>query len=218
MSDVVIEFLNATFGVTVAVVVVILCLFVWIIVKVTRYVTKHQCDKEAILREQDSLRLELKDQVARNNLIIDDVRKDLSMIKGSLEIIKSNATPLMQSHSPVSLTPAGVEVMKELDATTIISRNWDSRIEPAIRQEVERQGGLNAYQLQTFAIETSAVEPDRFYTKQDITAIQGFAYEKGMPDQLYLRAMGLLIRDKYFEVHQIELDEVDRTDPSIMHQ
>lgn len=216
MNEVVIEFLNKTFGATVAIVFVVVVGLIWAIIKISSYVTKQKCNKESMDKEQDSLRTDLKDHVDRNNKIIDDIRKDLSMIKGSLEIIKSSSDPLMQSHSPISLTEKGVKVMKELDAEGIINRNWDSLIKPAIHQESEKEGGLNAYQLQTFAIETSAVEPERFYTKQDISTIQNFAYEKGMPDQLYLRAMGIIIRDKYFQEHKIELDEVDRTDPEVI--
>ena len=44
-----------------------------------------------------------------------EIRRDLSYLKGTIDIIKSGSNPLMVSHSPISLTEEGKK--SEIDNT-----------------------------------------------------------------------------------------------------
>ncbi len=153
-----------------------------------------------------------------NNLIIkmdtniDSIRTDLSYLKGSYDILKSGGhESFFKSQSPVSLTEKGVEVANKLKADDIISRRWD-HISQLLEKEISDK---NAYDIQQYCMEKLSVEPERFLDKKDIDTIKKYAFDQGNPLQLYLRLIGIKIRDKYFSYKKMDLKEIDVHNPNI---
>lgn len=142
---------------------------------------------------------------------IDAIMSDMHYIKGTLDLLK-NGMPnaLTQAHSPVSLTPKGKEVADQMGVAEMVARNWD-KIETLIDAKVEFK---NAYDIQQFCIEKATVALESFFCAQDVNNIKKFAYDNGQPLALYGSMIGVIIRDKYFEVKKIPLEKVDETDPN----
>lgn len=145
-------------------------------------------------------------QMAAN---IDEIRRDLSYLKGSLDIMKSSTSSLMQSHSPISLTEEGRKVVREMDAEDIISADW-LKISRATDQVADK----TPYDIQQFCIENVSVDPERFLSEESLNRVKGYAFAKGQPLQLYLRVIGLLIRDRLLASKGIDLSEIDKTAPN----
>lgn len=142
---------------------------------------------------------------------IDTIMSDMHYIKGTLDLLK-NGMPnaLTQAHSPVSLTPKGKEVADQMGVAEMVARNWD-KIETLIDAKVAFK---NAYDIQQFCIEKATVALESFFCDQDVNNIKKFAYDNGQPLALYGSMIGVIIRDKYFEVKKIPLEKVDETDPN----
>lgn len=142
---------------------------------------------------------------------IDAIMSDMHYIKGTLDLLK-NGMPnaLTQAHSPVSLTPKGKEVADQMGVAEMVARNWD-KIEALIDAKVAFK---NAYDIQQFCIEKATVALESFFCAQDVNNIKKFAYDNGQPLALYGSMIGVIIRDKYFEVKKIPLEKVDETDPN----
>ncbi len=142
-----------------------------------------------------------------NNNDVDEMRKDLSYLKGSFDIIRSGANPLTKSKSPISLTEKGLEVAEKINARDIIANNWEK-----IYADLESNiCDKNAYDIQEYCIETASVEPERFFDKDTLSKLKDFAYNEGRPLQYYGGMLGVLIRDKYLNIKGIDVSEVDAT-------
>jgi|WetSurMetagenome_2_1015567.scaffolds.fasta_scaffold88164_1 hypothetical protein len=194
------KFISATFGVSFAAGLVIIGAIIWL----THYITK----KVTCIEKDHS---DLSKSTEKTETHIDEIRKDISYIKGSIDIINNNVntTPLVQSHSPISLTDAGKDVADELKADELISKNWET-----IYNGIASIKNQTAYDIQQYCIETASVEPNKFFDEQTMIALKNFAYKKGAPLQLYLRLLGVIIRDKYFEKEKIPLSRIDETSPN----
>lgn len=140
---------------------------------------------------------------------IDEIRRDLSYLKGTIDIIKTGGSPLAKSHSPVSLTDEGIRLATELNADDMICRNWD-RIFDILEKNIQDK---NAYDIQQYCLETVAVEPDMFFEKADLEKLKQFAYAKGNSLQYYSPIFGIKIRDKYLGIKKINVTDIDLHDP-----
>lgn len=200
MKEDVFNFISATFGVSFAVALAVIILAFWL----TYYITKRVTE----IRSENS---ELNKCIHKAENNIDEIRRDMSYIKGSIDIIKGAPyNPLMQSNSPISLTELGKQVAKEIQADVLINDNW-TRISKAL----EPLKGKNAYDIQQYCIVTADVESSLFFDDRTIDKVKSYAFNKGMPVQMYLRMLGLLIRDRFFKENDIPLNEVDNSDPNI---
>lgn len=145
------------------------------------------------------------------NTSIESLNQANYIIKGSLETIRNSSVgSLTQAHSPISLTLKGQEVAKEMKIEEMIARNWE-KIETAIDAKVAFK---NAYDIQQFCIEKSMVSLETFFSPSDISEIKMFAYNNGQPLAFYGSMIGVIIRDKYFEIKRIPLAKVDESDPN----
>lgn len=183
MQEELFKFVSATFGVSAAVTLAVILLALWL----THYVTKKAV---SIGKDHSALRGSMEKTEAN----IDEIRRDLAYLKGNIEIFRSSGGNLIQAHSPLSLTEEGKKVAAELKADAVISRSWDR-----IKRDIEASGKVNAYDIQEYCIETASVDPEKFLDKEAIDSIKDFAYNNGKPLQLYLRVIGILIRDRYLE-------------------
>ena len=173
----------------------------WLIHWVTKKVSEIQSEHGGFTRSVDKMERS-----------IDEIRKDMSFLKGSIDVMKSgNLNSLLQSKSPVTLTDKGKEVAQELKANEIIARTWE-RIYEILEREISDK---NAYDIQQYCIEQVSVEPEKFFDSASITALKNFAFMQGNPLQLYTRMLGVIIRDKYMSIKGISIDEIDKHDPAM---
>ena len=176
----------------------ILCLLFWSIHYVTKHITRIKTSHDT-----------LDGSVGKIDKHIDEIRRDLSYLKGSIDVYKSSAEPLTKAHSPISLTQKGMAVATELNAVEIIARNWDN-IYGNLEENVRNK---NAYDIQEYCLMTAFVDPDNFFEKSDIDTIKQYAFIHGAPLQEYTRLIGVLIRDKYLELKGINISEIDKHAP-----
>lgn len=141
---------------------------------------------------------------------VDDIRKDLAYLKGTVDTFRLSSIPLIQSHSPISLTDRGREIAVELQAENIVARNW-AKIFNDLEQNIKDK---NAYDVQVYCMETAAVQPEKFFDKSALDAIKEVAYKQGNPFQYYSGVFGVLIRDKYLSLKGIDKAEIDSNDPN----
>lgn len=192
------DFVSMTFGTTVAVIIAVLGLAFFLVHYITKKVT-------IITKDHD----DAKAGISKTQKDIDEIRRDLAFIKGSIDILANNNNPYIQSHSPVSLTEKGKAVVAEMNGEQMIANNWH-----LICTTLKQIESKNAYDIQTFCIETADTEPDKFFDAETINTIKDFAFNKGMPLQLFLRVLGVLIRDRYFAEHNIPLAQIDESNPN----
>lgn len=142
---------------------------------------------------------------------IDTIMTDMHYIKGTLDLLKHGMpNSLTQAHSPVSLTAKGKEVAEQMRIEEMVAANWE-KIESKIDAKVSSK---NAYDIQQFCIEHATVSLDQFFKQEDVAKIKMYAYENGQPLAFYGGMIGVIIRDRYFEVKNIPLEEVDQNDPN----
>lgn len=135
-------------------------------------------------------------------------------VEGLTETLqKSNkivANGFTQTHSPLSITPKGDEMVKRLGVDEMFERNW-SRIETLIQ---ENAGSHNPYDIQQFCIQQAVVFPEKFLSEDDLDKIKLDAYNIGESLMSYMRVVAVMARDRYFKTHNIDINEVDKNDPS----
>ena len=199
MTDLIKEILFSPFGSAAAIFAVLLLSF-WL----THWVTKQ------ITRINSSHGI-LSTSIARVESHIDEVRKDISYLKGTTDIIRMGNHPLTKSKSPVTLTDLGNSISAKLNAEEMICRNWDD-----IYLDLETNvGSNNAYDIQKYCIETATVELSKLISKVDLEKVKTFAFNDGKPLAYYAPIFGILVRDKYFEMKGIDIIEVDEHTPIV---
>jgi len=72
----------------------------------------------------------------------------------------------------------------------------------------------NAYDIQQFCIDTATISLEKFFLPEDLAKVKLYAYNNGNPIEYYGSMIGVIIRDKYFEIKGIDVTEVDRCAPS----
>lgn len=187
----------------------VLLFIIWLTYWVTKKVTTINNSHDNLEKESQKLYGKIEADYGKLEGNIDEIRRDLSFLKGMIDIFKSGTSPLAQSHSPISLTELGNQVAKELDAEGMVQRNWD-----AIMKDVEEHAeGKTAYDIQEYCMETAVVEPERFLIPDDMAKLKDYAFKQGKPIAVYSQIFAILIRDKYLQIKDIPVEEVDRTKP-----
>lgn len=176
-----------------------LSLIFWLIYFVTKNITKFNTEKGII-----------NNSIGKMETNIDSIRSDLSYLKGTIDIIKSNSNPLAKSNSPVSLTELGLKVAEDLKAEDLIAHNWEKIIK-TLDTEISDK---NAYDIQEYCKQTAAVQLEKFLNADDINKIKEYAYKQGNNLYYYSIIFALLIRDKYFKYKGINLDDIDKHSPN----
>lgn len=193
-----------------AFIVGIMCLGGWLIFYVTKKVTEIRSEHDHLKSDSHKYEQAFDGRFKTVEVHIDEIRKDLSYLKGSLEVFRSGSAPLAQRHSPISLTEIGIKVCEELNAEAMIAQNWE-----AIRKELdEKLTDKNAYDIQEYLMETAAVEPERLLLPADLNKLKTYAFQKGNSLAYYSVIFGIIIRDKYLKYKNIDVSEIDACDPS----
>ena len=177
-----------------AFVVSLMLLAFWLVYFITRKVTLMNANHSTLAKSVSGI-----------ESTVDEMRRDLAYLKGSLDILRT-PEQLLKAHSPISLTDEGKRVAMELGAETMISRNWQN-ILTIMDADL---AGKTPYDIQQYCLEEVSVQPERFFPKEDLDAIKKYAYSHGRPVELYTRMIGILIRDAYLKYRDIDISEVDK--------
>ncbi|MDR3260850.1 MAG: hypothetical protein LBT78_03345 [Tannerella sp.] len=117
--------------------------------------------------------------------------------------------PYTQKRSPMTITKEGHELVERLGLDKTVDSRWDS-INGYIQENVSSK---NPYDIQQFLREQTSVFPEKFLGDSDIDLLKKVAYAEGYTLVIYLTVISILIRDRYFAEHNIDVEEVDRYDP-----
>nr|DAQ85592.1 MAG TPA: protein of unknown function (DUF4750) [Caudoviricetes sp.] len=172
----------------------ILALCFWVVYKVTKHVTKWECKLEKV----DSIENCFK-----------ETSSAILQINARLSVMESQRGSLTQSHSPVGLSQLGETVADKIKAYDIVERNWDR-----IQTLIDRQNLDNPYDIQQFCIDKATIAQDELFSKEDVDYIKKFAFSEGMPTAYYGGMFGVIIRNQYFKVKNIDINDVDKHDPN----
>lgn len=168
----------------------------WVTVKITKLQSKHDTFTENV-RDMKS--------------DVNEIRKDLAYLKGTLEAMKSDRQQSpVQAHSPLAPNETGRKIIKDLKLDEMIARNADKIME-YLNANI---GSRNPYDIQKFCIETASVELDKLFSNKDIDNIKQYAFNHGQTLFYYGSLIGVLVRDLYFERNGINPQEVDKHDPN----
>lgn len=147
---------------------------------------------------------------------IESLRDDVHGIKGDLQYIKSMInvqvnTPvrgqdsMVQAHSPLSLTDVGKQAVIDMKAEEALAVNWE-KIKAIMDVEITNK---NPYDIQTYCLEKITIAPERFFDTARIEAFKIYAFQHGRTLFECMKVIGILVRDKYFEVLGIPLAALD---------
>ncbi len=168
----------------------------WVIYKITKYTTEWTCKLDAVKELSDNLK---------------KAKEDILYIKTKLEIFSANMpNGLTQSHSPIGLSEKGKEIAEKMGIAQMIATNWEN-----IRSYIEANAKTkNAYDIQQLCIESATISLDKLFDIETVDKIKEFAFNNGQPLAYYGSMIGVLIRNKYFEVKGIAIGEIDEHDPN----
>lgn len=148
--------------------------------------------------------------IARIEATLGFMQKSIDSLTKSIQ--KENKLiidPYTKSHSPLSITEAGREMMDRLGVDDMFEKNWP-RIEAFIEDKLEYK---NPYDIQEFLIQQAVVYPEKFLQIDEIDKIKLDAYNTGVDIVPYMKVIAILARDKYFSEHNILVEDVDKHDP-----
>jgi dsDNA-specific endonuclease/ATPase MutS2 len=165
----------------------------WAIHYITKFTTKINVEHGQFSKRMD--------KVESN---VDEIRKDIAYIKGSLELVVASKDALSKKKSPLSFTDLGKEIAKSNDLDAMIANNW-LKINTVL-QDLKTK---NPYDIQEFCLETAFVEPEKFFSPNDFDKLKSVSYKTGNTLISITRLMGILIRDRYFNENGIDADDVD---------
>ena len=148
--------------------------------------------------------------IARIEATLGFMQKSIDSLAKSIQ--KENKLiidPYTKSHSPLSITEAGREMMDRLGVDDMFEKNWP-RIEAFIEDKLEYK---NPYDIQEFLIQQAVVYPEKFLQIDEIDKIKLDAYNTGVDIVPYMKVIAILARDRYFSEHNILVEDVDKHDP-----
>ena len=138
---------------------------------------------------------------------IDGIRTDVAEIRGNINFLLTSKDPVAERQSPVRLTELGNEVVDELGIKGMLGSKWD-----ALYSKIKAQNLNNAYDIQEFC-NSLASNLEAILSNEDLVILKTDAFNRGWPLLHYQTIIGILLRDKYFELEGIDVEEVDKHDP-----
>ena len=105
-----------------------------------------------------------------------------------------------QTHSPLSITDKGWEMIRRLGVDKMFENNW-TRIKSLITENVEHK---NAYDINNFCIEQAVVYPEKFLSESETAVLKDDAYQNGDTLASYMKVIAVLARDRYFKETGLE--------------
>lgn len=138
------------------------------------------------------------------------MRGDVQYVKNTVDSMlnakqRGDASPLVQAHSPLSLTDSGKSAAAAMGAESAIAANW-----AAIRSKMDAEvASSNPYDVQTYCLERIPVAPGEFFPDQDLSAMKFYAFDNGRTLFDCMKVVGVLVRDAYLREKGIPLSALD---------
>lgn len=138
------------------------------------------------------------------------IKDDISTIKAFITVYGQSNNPFAKTNSPVSLTPEGIEVSRDLGIENLIIRHW-TEIQKDLSNALKQD--CNPYDIQQEAINVAS-KMQRYLTISELDIIKRYAYQHGHTLASYDLLIGVHIRDIYFNKNNINIADVDKYDPN----
>jgi len=152
----------------------------------------------------------LKESVVKVENNIDEIRRDVSYMKGTIDAAITIKDSTTKKRSPISLTDLGNEIAESNNIEAMIHSNWSK-----IKLLLDDLKMNNPYDIQQYCVEETFIEPKKFFTEKDFDKLKFIAYKSGLPLMSITRIAGVLIRDRYFKENGIDVELVDKHDPNL---
>jgi len=101
--------------------------------------------------------------------------------------------PYAAAHSPLTLTPKGLEKVESLGINKMIDKKWDD-ISNFVSSNVKSQ---NPYDIQQFFIGQCWLFPEKFVEAEDLDKLKLDAYNEGISIDSYMRIIAILSLEKF---------------------
>lgn len=144
---------------------------------------------------------------SQTNTAIAKIETSIEYLQKSVEALSQNMQknrivldPFTQSHSPLSITERGMEMLKSTGIDEMFECNWE-RINNDIEQNVKSN---NAYDVQQYCLEQAVVFPEKFLSDDELNKVKNISYNSGVPLASYMKVVAILSRDRYFTEHCID--------------
>jgi len=113
--------------------------------------------------------------------------------------------------SPIALSEYGKTLAKELSMEDYISRNWE-----IISKYIEANSeSMNPYDIQQFCFNFVLAKTDEVLSREGYEKVKSKAFILGIAVFDLLQAAAVIIRDRFFEEHKINISEIDQYDPAL---
>lgn len=139
--------------------------------------------------------------IAKIETSIEYLQKSIDALSQNMQKNKIIIDPFTQSHSPLSITDKGKDMLKATGIDKMFERNW-SRISKDIENNAKSN---NPYDVQQYCLEQAVVFPEKFLQKEELDTIKNVAYNSGVPLASYMKVIAILSRDRYFSEKGIDI-------------
>lgn len=117
----------------------------------------------------------------------------------------TNPKALMQSNSPLGLTPFGEGISLALEANKTFEKYAEKLV-----AEVEKMSPDNAYDIQKCSLEVARSKLLSMVEEKELAKIKQEAFDRGILAEDILNIFGLLLRNHVLNKKGIPLAEVDK--------
>ena len=132
-------------------------------------------------------------------------------MEGKLDLIYLNTqrVPVALSHSPISLTPVGVEIAETIHANAIFERYKERLI-----ASVQAKSPKNAYDIQVEAMKLTRESMLGMLDSGELNTVKEVAFQKGILAEDVMMVFGVMLRDSILASRGIAVADVDQHAPA----
>lgn len=191
INKIIIEHLGLSVFIFLVVIVGIVLVSIWchtIYLKVKK-IDELPCDKH-----QDKMATH-DNAVTRIETAITYLTKEIDNAISTFQRQNIKTDGFTQTHSPLSITEQGWEMVRRLGLEEMFEDNW-----PRIKELIN--GGVpnkNAYDIDDFCIKTAVVFPEKFLSGANIAVLKDDAFKNGLTLTSYMKVVAVMARDRYFK-------------------
>lgn len=219
ISNLIVKYL----GISIFVIIGIFAIFgvvVWKLSKFSSFLKHLKCDENAKkldeLREKAADRHELPCEAHREIMGKHDTA--VSRIETSIEFLTKEIRDAMtifqqqniktdgftQTHSPLSITKQGWEMVERLGVKKMFDENW-----PRVKELIDNGvADKNAYDIDDFCLKQAVVFPDKFLTEDNLSVLKDDAFKRGLTLTSYMKVIAVMARDEYFKEKGINIEDI----------
>jgi hypothetical protein len=166
----------------------ILAVSFWVIFKIGKWTEKFQTHEDKISNVQNL-----------GNQVI-EIRTKVDLIYNLV-----NPNRLVAAHSPISLTPTGIEISNKIGANMILQAHIDP-----LTSAVESENPKNAYDIQLASMKVAKEKMLSLLSESELVTIKDEAYTRGMLVEDILSIFGVLLRNHVLNKRGVPIADVDK--------